>query len=199
MTRPLSFAVAALALCAACGEDVEGPAVPEGSYWPARDKTFWRGEGRWHDLSGKRRGGPIALETVIAGTTYDGQGRPVKIWRTRETDGDYYFRLEEGEVWANWAENDPRGEYHLWLKLPPADGQEWEDDKYRVFVMGPFAMSVPFGDFGDVYLARYDYVEDPGHYESWWYARGVGCIRYEHYFPGDKYELVELVEFTPGG
>jgi hypothetical protein len=186
-------------LCADCGEDVSGPGRPVGSYWPAKDKTFWRGEGRWRDLSGKREGGPIALETVIAGTDYDAQGRPVKIWRTRETDGNYYFRVAGDEVWANWTETNPKAAYHLWLKLPPADGQYWEDDRYRVSVRGPFELSVPFGDFGDVYRVRYEYVEEPGHYEIWWYAAGVGSLKYEHYLPGNKHELVELVDFKAGG
>jgi hypothetical protein len=187
------------ALCLACGEDVSGPARGPGSYWPAQDKTFWRMEGRWRDLSGQAKGGPIAIETVVAGTHYDSQGRPVKIWRVSETDGNYYVRVAGDEIWANWTETDPKGAYYLWLKLPPADGQYWENEKYRVSVRGPFELSVPFGDFGDVYRARYDYVGEPGHYEVWWYAPGVGCIKYENYFPGEKHELVDLVDFRPGG
>lgn len=156
-------------------------------------------EGRWRDLSGEREGGPIAIETVVAGTNYDAQGRPVKIWRVSETDGDYYVRVAGDEIWANWTETNPKADYYLWLKLPPADGQYWEDDKHRVLVRGPFEVSVPFGDFGDVYLARYEYVEEPDRYEVWWYAAGVGCIKYEHYLPGEKHELVDLVDFRPGG
>lgn len=182
----------------ACGEDVGGPAPAAETYWPAADKTFWRSEGRWRDLSGNNAGGPIALETIIAGTTYDAEGRPVKIWRSSETDGNYFFRIAEGEVWANWTETNAHASYHLWLKLPPADGQYWEDERYRVTVRGPFEVTVPLGEFGSVYRARYDYVEEPGHYEVWWYAPGVGCIRYEHFFPGEKHELVELVAFRPG-
>ena len=94
------------------------------------------------------------------------------------------------------AETDPKADYHLWLMLPPADGQYWEDDKYRASVRGPFEVDVPYGEFGDVYRVRYDYVEEAGHYEVWWYAPGVGCILYEHYLPEDKHELVELVEFS---
>lgn len=198
MMRIITTTVAAAVLCVACGEDVSGPGRAPGSYWPAQDKTFWRMEGRWRDLSGKREGGPIAIETVVAGTEYDAQGRPVKIWRVSETDGNYYIRVAGNEIWANWAENNPKADYHLWLRLPPASGQYWEDDKYRVSVTGPFDLSVPFGAYGDVYRARYEYISGPGHYEVWWYAPGVGCIKYEHYFPGEKHELVDLVAFTPG-
>lgn len=199
MLRVIAAAVLAAVLCAMCSEDVSGPGEPPGSYWPARDRTFWRMEGRWRDLSGKNAGGPIAIETVIAGTAYDAQGRPVKIWRSRETDGDYYVRVAGDEVWSNWTEANPKGAYYLWLKLPPADGQYWEDEKHRVSVRGPFELGVPFGDFGDVYRARYDYVREPGRYEVWWYAAGVGCIKYEHYLPGEKHELVDLVDFKAGG
>ena len=199
MFRLVIAAVLAGAFCLACGEDVSGPGKKSGSYWPAQDKTFWRMEGRWRDLSGKNAGGPIAIETVVAGTDYDAQGRPVKIWRISETDGNYYVRVAGDEIWSNWTETNPKAAYYLWLKLPPADGQYWEDGKHRVSVEGPFELSVPFGDFGDVYRARYDYVEEPERYEVWWYAAGVGCIKYEHYFPGMKHELVDLVDFRPGG
>jgi hypothetical protein len=198
MRSVINIAFAAALLNLACSEDINGPRPAAESYWPAEDRTRWVGRGRWDDLSGKGRGGPFALETVIAGTAYDAQGRPVKIWRTGEFDGDYFFRLAGDEVWANWTETDPKADYHLWLKLPPADRQYWEDDKYRVSVRGPFELGVPYGEFGDVYRARYDYLGEPGHYEVWWYAPGVGCVLYEHYLPGDKHELVELVEFSPG-
>ena len=197
--RTIATTIAAAVFCAACGEDVSGPGKAPGSYWPAQDKTFWRMEGLWRDLSGKREGGPIAIETVVAGTEYDAQGRPVKIWRVYETDGDYYVRVAGNEIWSNWTEKNPKANYHLWLKLPPVSGQYWEDDKHRVSVTGPFDLSVPFGDFGDVYRARYEYVHEAGRYEVWWYAAGVGCIKYEHYLPGDKHELVDLVAFRPGG
>ena len=196
MVRILNVAFVTAFLTFACSEDVSGPREPVGSYWPAEVKTWWVSRGRWEDLSGEKRGGPFGLKTVIAGTAYDAQGRPVKIWRTSELDGDYFFRVAGDEVWANWAEANPKGDYHLWLMLPPADGQYWEDDKYRVSVRGPFELNVPYGEFGDVYRARYDYVEEAGHYEVWWYASGVGCILYEHYVPDEKHELVELVEFS---
>jgi hypothetical protein len=196
MVRTLGIVLAVALLSLSCSEDVTGPPPAAGSYWPAEDGTRWLGRGRWQDLSGEKRGGPIGLETYIAGTAYDAQGRPVKIWRSSELDGNYYFRLAGDEVWANWTETNPKGDYHLWLRLPPADGQYWEDDKYRVSVRGPFEVAVPYGEFGDVYRARYDYVEEAGHYELWWYAPGVGCILYEHYIPGEKHEIIELAEFT---
>jgi len=179
-----------------CGDDA--PVPPGGSYWPATDGTRWLMEGRWQDLSGHNQGGATTVETYIAGTDYDSQGRPVKVWVSSETDGRYFFRVDAGEVWANWAETDPKAEYYLWLKLPPEDGQSWEDEKYRVAVSGPFHLGVPFGDFDGVYRVRYDYVEEPGHYEVWWYAAGVGCIEYEHYIPDIKHELLWLVDFTAG-
>jgi hypothetical protein len=199
MLRTITTMIAVALFCGACGEEVSGPGEPAGSYWPAQDKTFWRWEGGWRDLSGKREGGAFAIETIIAGTTYDSQGRPVKIWRTYETDGDYYFRVAGDEIWTNWTETDPKAPYYLWLKLPPANGQYWEDDRHRVSVKGPLELDVPFGAYGDVYRARYEYVQEPGRYEVWWYAAGVGCIKYEHYLPGEKHELVELAEFRPGG
>ncbi|MGD8718140.1 MAG: hypothetical protein PVH29_04880 [Candidatus Zixiibacteriota bacterium] len=191
-------ALAAAALFAACSEDPAGPASRGESYWPAADRTSWLMRGRWQDLSGGNAGGEFGIETTVAGTSYDGEGRPVKKWLASEVDGYYYVRVAGGEVWANWTETNPKANYHLWLKLPPEDGQYWEDYRYRVSVHGPFELSVPFGDYGDVYRARYDYVGEPGHYEIWWYAAGVGCIKYEHYLPGEKHEMVELVEFTPG-
>lgn len=190
--------VAATALLSGCGADVGPPVEAGGSYWPAADKTHWVHSGRWEDLSGNNLGGELTIETYIAGTDYDAQGRPVKKWLTREVDGPYYFRITNDEVWANWEESNPKGTYRRWLILPPHDGQRWEDDKYRVRIDGPFDVDVPFGRFKDVYRARYEYVQEPGHYEIWWYAPGVGCIKYEHLIPGEKHELVSLTTYQPG-
>jgi len=190
-------ALAAALLALACSEDVTGPPPAAGTYWPAEDGTRWVWRGWWADLSGQKRGGPFGLEAVVAGTAYDAQGRPVKIWRISELDGNYFFRVAGDEVWTNWTETNPKADYHLWLKLPPAGGQYWEDETVRASVRGPLERDVPYGEFGDVYRVRYDYVDQGGRYEVWWYAAGVGCIVYEHYLPGEKHELVELVEFSP--
>jgi hypothetical protein len=193
------FGLGLVSLTAGCGEGpASGPSPAADTYWPAEDKTTYRWDGRWHDLSGQGGGGPLTVTAVVAGTTSDGDGRPVKIWRMREFDGDYYFRIADGAVWTNWRENDPRADYHRWLPLPPRDGDGWDDGFFRVTIRGPTTLTVPIGEFEGVYYARYDYVTEVGMYEKWWYAAGVGCIRYEIFVPGVKHEMLWLTAFQRG-